>query len=471
MKIFLHFLKSNIKYNKLELAISYFLTFGIIIVFNYFKNPQNHDGELLFSVAFYAILYAFYSNKQKFSLKYLLSLPLSKTELLLMKVASDLLYFLPAIILAFWGVLHSDLPEFDMIPLLILMIEVLLFVSFIMFDGDIEQPRLDNARSSFLNRLIYVRKMIDFFFMSVFVIFVAYILNSLPMSMLLKEYFLIILLAIVLFRKFQNSLKLMRDETLSYFVARRDLMRIGSKLGVFIVLGVTSMLLGIKSPSKYGHEEIFSELGKENKEKFIQLLKETPKELVGKKGYNLANAAIDAGDLDALKLILAAGHQIDWSARHDGEKFKGNTPAELAIQSANVELLKYLIEIKPEHVELFEGDVNPLMAAAHFCHSEMIEFLLQSNYSPNTQDKEGNTAMHWAMKDRCLTGIAIMLEYGGDPTIENKRKQSVIGQVKGPQKYFYARKLTEEKKRELASVKDEQHSLKPLAPKLPLPRK
>ena len=273
--MFWHFFVSNLKYNKIELAISYVISFGVLTAFNFFKDPKNPEGDLLFSVAFYAVLYAFYSNKKKYNLKYMLSLPLSKSQLLANKVASDLVYFIPAISLAFWGGMHSKLGV-DAIPLIILLVEVVFFVSFIMFDSDIEQPRLENAKSSFLNRLIYVRKLADFFFLSIFVMYVAFAVNLSPMSMFIKQYILIILLSVVLFFKFNRSLKLMKDESLSYFMPKRDLFRIGWKIGIFALPIIGAFITGYKLPSKYGHEKVFSMIERNKLQGFAQRVQRMP---------------------------------------------------------------------------------------------------------------------------------------------------------------------------------------------------
>jgi hypothetical protein len=78
-------------------------------MFTYFKgDSEEYAGDLLISTAFYALLYAFYSNKKKLNLKYVLSLPMSKSELLFTKSVSDLIFFVPAITLGFVGVYNTS---------------------------------------------------------------------------------------------------------------------------------------------------------------------------------------------------------------------------------------------------------------------------------------------------------------------------------------------------------------------------
>ena len=65
MKFLWHFMKSNIKYNKIELAISYGATLIVFGLFSYFKgDSKEYAGDLLISTAFYLISLALVSGSK-----------------------------------------------------------------------------------------------------------------------------------------------------------------------------------------------------------------------------------------------------------------------------------------------------------------------------------------------------------------------------------------------------------------------
>ena len=441
MKVFWHFFKSNLRYNKIELAISYVISFCVLIAFNFFKDPNKEEGDVLFSVAFYALLYAFYSNKKKYNLKYMLSLPLSKSQLLVTKVLGDLVYFIPAIALGFWGALHSKV-EFDYIPLMIIMVELVLFVSFIMFDSDIEQPRLENARSSFLNRLIYVRKMADFFFLAVFVIYVSLAVNLSPISMGIKQYLLILLLSVVLFFKFNRSLKLMKDESMSYFMPKRDLFKIGWKVAVFAIPAVVMYASGYKLPSKYGREKVFSMIERNKLEGFTEKVKKMSKRMKGKSGYSLVEAAIESGNVDALEILLENEHKINWESKLKTSKYNGVKPMHLAVKSGNTDMVDKILDLNPNALESETSDykTTPLQVSGVFCQPKITEHLLKKKAKINHQNSLGNTALILATANKCHSSMAILLEYGADPLIKNSKDKTASHWLGERDKYMLERK-------------------------------
>lgn len=236
MKYFRHFFKSNFKYNKLELGISYGLACAVFILYFVLerKFSKTLDPQLFISLGFYALLYAFFSNKKKFNLKYLSSLPLSKSRLLLVKACSDIVFFAPAMALAFFGVWKSH-SQIAAGALFALLLQASLMASFYLFDGDVEQPRLENTRSSFVNRLVYVRKMVDLGFMTAGAAIIGVFVFALPVPNVLKQYILVLSGVFVLAFKYGKSLKLIQDESLSYFIFKRDAPRMAGK--VCLMLG------------------------------------------------------------------------------------------------------------------------------------------------------------------------------------------------------------------------------------------
>ncbi len=447
MNTFWHFLISNLRYNKIELGISYFISVTVIILFNFFKAPKNPDGEILFSVAFYAMLYAFYSNRRKINLKYLLSLPLSKSQLILTKVTSDFVYFIPSMALAFWGVVHTDL-EFSVIPLIIILFQTVTFVAFVIFDGDIEQPRLENAKSSFINRLIYARKATDFLFFSVFVIYVGMAVNMTPISMATKQYFIIILLTLVLGLKFHRTLKLMKDESLSYFIPKRDMFRIGWKVAVFAVPAIAFHLSGYQMPSKFGTDAIYSKIQYGKIKGIKEEIAKIKKIKKSRKGYTPLTASIVSGRVDVLNLLQESGHKIPWDEKVYSDEVQGLFPIHLAALSGKKSMVEKLLDENPATINKTSIELrsSALGMASKKCFPEIVDVLIERGAKLNYQDKKGDTALILASKNKCYVTASILIEAGAKQNILNNSKKTAIEYVRKPQyKYLFTREVKNKK--------------------------
>jgi len=432
MRTFLHFLKSNIRYNKVELGISYFITFLVISLFEYFRNPKNAEGDLLISVAFYALLYAFYSNKKKYNIKYLLSLPLSKSQILIMKVTSDFIFFVPAMVLSLLGIIYSDFP-FSPFLLLVVLFEMVIIVSLVMFDSDIEQPRLENARASFFNRLVYVRKAVDFGFLAIFVLFSALAIENFPLSLVLKQYFIILVLGVVIFLKYNKSLKLIRDESLSYFVFKREIKGMGIKFAVLCVPVLAALFASSLIKSPHAGNKLFALIEKgdlKKVESYLNKAKSSKEKITTypKGSFSAALVAIESGEVEILNKLISAGHTIDWSESITEGHKKGKFPIHLAIGSKNPEMVKTLIKINPNSVNIITKSGNsPLMMATSQCAPEMMDALLTSkSIKMDVSNSEGQTALIISSKNNCSVAIVLLVNAGADIMHFDKDKKSAM---------------------------------------------
>jgi ankyrin repeat protein len=430
-----HFISSNLRYNKIELAISYGGTIIFTLLYWYFndgKKKVQDNSELFISVAFYAILYVFFSNKRKTSVKYLISLPLSKSEILFYKIVGDFVFFVPAIYLLMMGAFYSNYNIH--LPILFIGLVLAVFIGgLLMFDQEIEQPRLDNARSSFINRLVYVRKSTEFIFRSMLMIYLVTIVFILPIDLLWKEYIMLIFLGVTLFMKFQKSLLLMKDESLSYFKFKRDSLRVSWKLALLLGPVILMQLQAIGLINPYGDEEIFTDVYYGNVERVENYFdKERNWEVPGNDGFTPLLAAIHLGQVKIARYMIETGAKVKWDHVLTEGKYKGMTPLHLAIDSGSEHMVNYLLSLDKEQINLIVGKekVSPLLFASTKCNPEVIKVLL--NYKPtlNHTDSNGRTALHHQAKRKCYSGMILLVESGVNPDLKDKSQKMAIDYIK-----------------------------------------
>lgn len=96
-----------------------------------------------------------------------------------------------------------------------------------------------------------------------------------------------------------------------------------------------------------------------------------------------------------------------------------------SVKDHNIEKIQELIkrfQISTEAVTDKKG--NTLLALAVIMNdSEMVKFLLQYGIDPNSQNEDGNTALHYAVSGRKLKIIDLLILNGADERIKNNLGQ------------------------------------------------
>lgn len=461
MKLFWHFLSSNIRYNKLELAISYGLTILFHFAYTYVQSinvikakKTGESAEIFVSVAFYATLYVYYTNKRKTHIKYYLSLPISKAKLLLNKVFSEFVFFIPAIYLLNMGAYYYKL-EIHHIALTFILMQVGVLVSLFLFDSAVEEPRLENAKASFMNRLVYVRKTMDFLFRFVAIAYLGAAIYILQIETIFKEYMVIILLGVVIFFKFQNSLRLIKDESLSYFISKRDLVRAGWKFGIVLV-PVLAFKPASDYLSAYGDHKVIEYIINNDQEKVAQYYQEHQSwDLKLKNNFTPTLVAIRHGNVEVLDYLVKTGAPIPGDNAVQGFGVHGMKAAHLAFLSKSPDMVAYLGEKYPE---LLAGQTNTekktaLHMAVDTCDGKMIDALLETPVNLNIQNLDGETAIVSAAKNKCYYGILALANKSADVTIMDEKGDGVFDYLKNNSfRYLIEKKYPHQFQRYLASI-------------------
>ena len=59
-------------------------------------------------------------------------------------------------------------------------------------------------------------------------------------------------------------------------------------------------------------------------------------------------------------------------------------------------------------------------------HIDVVEYLLELQFSPNSLNKDKNTPLHWCALTNSIDSAKLLLRYGGDPRILNRQGKSAI---------------------------------------------
>lgn len=421
MKEIIHFMKSNFLYNKIELAISYGVTFIILLIFLF----TGHDA-IVINLAIYAVIYAFTTNKMKHSLKFYTGLPLSSSKLLLTKMISDIVYFLPAIILSVVGLSFSQY-NLAVLPLLISLILVTFLATLFLMDLVVQTPRLENTSASFLNKFVYVRKIINAFFIVSVGSIPLIAVYSLPVEVIYKQLLSIPLLGLIVFLKFKGTLKLIQDESLSYFIPRRDVVSMGWKFGLISLPALFAFYSFYMNnifidPNKYGENEIYSYVLNDDVSQLSNHLK----------NYDslprFSPALMDVALYEKKKSVSNYLHQ---SYEMYPEQLIFNdanllvNALELGLEDMVVQILKNNSDA--ESLVVLETGSSLLHLAGQFCQNNLADYIINAHpHFINLQNKDGVTPLFTSILSGCISSTVLLLEAGASLDINYNETNSIL---------------------------------------------
>ncbi|RAJ16910.1 hypothetical protein LY08_00686 [Olleya aquimaris] len=104
---------------------------------------------------------------------------------------------------------------------------------------------------------------------------------------------------------------------------------------------------------------------------------------------------------------------------------QGYTPLTLACYNGNVAVANFLAG----KVDDINGNSNygtPLMAAVYKGYTKIVAILLQHDANPNIQDKQGGTAMHYAVLFKKYDIIKLLVDADADFNIKNNANKSAL---------------------------------------------
>lgn len=427
MNKFWHLVKFNLIFNRVSIAFLSVLSFVILFLCSYFYETQKELGEALMQYTFYVMFMIFTGkmnakNSMMFDIKQLLAMPLTKTETVLLRAFTDTIQLFPTAAVFLYG-FNLAFPTYHLAFISILLILVLAVGNMIAFNKRIDFSRMQHSKASFKNSFLFLHKYLEMIIQLILVIIAGGVVFTLfEKDVFMLEYGFLILIIVGLFVTASNTLKMLKDETRSYFVFKRDIVRIGSKLIIVIV----PLMLFHKV---YKSDEGLKAFGIE-KNSFTTSLMEKAKyiENAGNKRFLLT---IIQNDKKAFHKYLKEGNSIPW----DADLMGGYAP-HLATASTDLDILKQLIKLRPDAVNLAGKykQKTPLFSAIRNCNLKVVEFLIEKGANINHQDINGDTAAIFAAKRNCYGGILVLNQHGANMKLTNLKGHNIanfIGKKSG----------------------------------------
>ena len=385
-------------------------------------------------------------NNMMFDIKHLLALPINKYEIIITKSFADTVQLLPIGLVFLYGFSNSY-PNYHISFVSLIFILVITFAHIIAFNKRVDFSRMQHSQASFKNSFLYFHKYLEMFLQIILgVIAIGLIVVVFEKNILLKEYSFFILLIVAIFLGANSSLKMLMDETRSYFVLRRDLFRIGWKV---IVVGLPLILFD----SFYRGNGAFQKYLAPN-DPLISKMKNKINEIenITNKEFLLAIAQEDNVKLEE---YYREPENIPWNA-----EIMGSYAPHLAVTLGKIEILKKLVEYNPNILNKVGKykKRTPLYSAAKRCKMEAIEYLISKKVDINHIDNEGNSPMIIAAKNNCYGGLLLLSSRGADTNHTNDDKKNVFSYIKKRSGISYLLKKNQPKvqrelKRSLANEK------------------
>ncbi len=422
MKLFLHFLKYNLIFNRAGLL----LLSGIAMVIIGISHVTCDDGISAGHAIMQYCSYIFFikitgklnhKTSHSFDTKHMAALPINFFELVLLKSLADTIDSLP-IIMSFMYGFYLGFPEYNLFMGLIILIMLLTLGNIIGLNKRIDFSRMQYSKASIKNSILYLNKYLEGSLFAVAgALSVAMLIGLFKNQTFLLGYSFFVLLSLFITLATIFTIRMYSDETLSYFFWKRDGKRIffkGSIAGLPILLFFILDLNPLENKIKLNENQFMSHIVSQLPKGF----KNNNKEFL---------LAIANGDGKKLDEFLKAGKSIPWD-----ENILGNFPPHLVILANNSEAFDLLTLEETDWIEKrsVSTQKTPLHIAAKHCHLWAMEKLIIHGARINVRDTKGNTPALLAAKNSCYGGLAFLKFKGADLSLKDKNGKGILNYIK-----------------------------------------
>jgi hypothetical protein len=445
MKLFWHLFKFNFIFNKVRLTVLTFLSAFIVVTGYYLNDSMAQAGSDILQYSSYVMFIILTGkmnlrNSMMFDIKQLQALPLSKREIVFHKSAADIAHFFPISLVCLYG-FYLAYPEYHIVPAAIILHAVLLVANIVALNKRIDFARIQHSSTSFKNSFLYLNKYLDIFiYMGTVLMIVAVILSALSKKVVFQEYAFSILIVLLIFATFTSTVKMLKDETLSYFIVRRDIKRIGLKLSFLIIPLITFHF--VKENVGGSKNKVAS------RSDYINTLHGQFSKYSGKYEEKKLLLSISQNEDNALSAYLEKHQSLPW-----GTDILGGYLPHIAAGAGNEKILGKLVSLRSDSVNM-KGKIKkrtPIFTALRDCQLGSVKFLIQNGANINHQDINGDTPIMYAAQSGCYGGVLILKSHGANAELQNTNGEDLEYFVKDSGLSYYwenypVRDLASEKK-------------------------
>ena len=449
MREIIHHFKYEYKTNSKILCFS----FIILLVFMFPFTLTNEARDVFMLICFPMMVgWALgLSSKKDFCLKYYLSLPMARDQMLLCLLVGRSLYFFPTLFI--FVIYYKSIPKDEYFnlnfPIFVVMFFIVQFIlNLVQLLSDIESPRIENVSSKFEAFLMFVKK--NFIYNFVYgtlilyggVLFIA-LLKVSPFSFVANQFAVTIYLAIIFYLFFHKCYKHLVEEHRTYWNWKTD----GALSCVLGVLVLAPTFFFLYSP----RVEKFAAMGPINKD--ISLKKyDSLKEGLDKETANRSNtygitpmaAAIIFDDRDAFSYLVEGGARPQDRVRAGQLKgfVLGANELMIAVAMDRYFFVEKLLNMRSDPNALHEisGD-TPLHISTSRCYPTVTKLLLDYGAEVDVQNKLKKTPLHYAVSNKCYSSLLLLVGHGADTEIEDRNRKSPLDYAKKTKiRYFLENK-------------------------------
>ncbi|WP_136668699.1 ankyrin repeat domain-containing protein [Flavobacterium sp. H122] len=104
---------------------------------------------------------------------------------------------------------------------------------------------------------------------------------------------------------------------------------------------------------------------------------------------------------------------------------EGNTPLIIASYKNNYEVVEFIVQ-KVKNIDCTSGMGTALMAASVKNNIQIVKLLLKNGANPNFSDKNGTTALHYAVNFKLYDIASLLIQYKANVDLADIRKKTAF---------------------------------------------